>query len=150
MDLYIVRHGDALASSPDAARPLSDMGRAEVHAVAQLLFARGVSVRQIRHSGRVRAKETAEIFASLLEPAAGVIPTEGIHPDDPVDPFSMSLFGERESLMLVGHLPFVARLVGALTSGNSARTPVSFPTATVACLRGEDDRWELAWTEVAP
>jgi phosphohistidine phosphatase len=114
------------------------------------LRARGVSVRQIRHSGYERARDTASLMGTVLDPSAGVIETPGIHPDDPVAPFALTLFGERESLMLVGHLPFVARLVGMLTSGNSTRTPVSFPTATVACLRGEDDRWELAWTERAP
>lgn len=150
MDLYIVRHGDALPGGVDVARPLSDLGRAEVEAVAQILKERGVSVRQIRHSGRERARETASIIGAALEPPAGVIVTPGIHPDDPVDPFGLSLFGERESLMLVGHLPFVARLVGLLVTGNSTRTPVSFPTATVACLRGEDDNWELVWTEHAP
>lgn len=147
MELYIVRHGDALPGAVDATRPLSDVGRSEVEAVAQALKRRGVSVRQIRHSGRERARQTAVILGSVLEPTAGVIVTEGIHPDDPVDPFATTLFGERESLMLVGHLPFVARLVGALVAGNSARNPVSFPTATVACLRGEDDQWKLVWTE---
>ncbi|MBC8340191.1 MAG: phosphohistidine phosphatase SixA [Proteobacteria bacterium] len=150
MDLYIVRHGEALSGPVDAARQLSDHGRREVNAVAEVLRARGVSVRQIRHSGYERARDTASLIGTVLDPPAGVIETPGIHPDDPVAPFALTLFGERESLMLVGHLPFVARLVGMLTSGNSTRTPVSFPTATVACLQGEDDRWELAWTERAP
>lgn len=147
MDLYVVRHGEALAGTDDASRKLSDRGRVEVEGVAAAASRRGAAIRQIRHSGRERARETAEIIASVLEPPAGLIAIPGIHPDDPVEPLALSLFGERESLMLVGHLPFVARLVGLLTSGNVDRQPVSFPTATVACLRGEDDRWELLWTE---
>lgn len=147
MDLYIVRHGEALSGANDAARLLSDRGRAEVERVAAAVSRRGTRVRQIRHSGRERARETAEIIGSVLEPPAGVVTTPGIHPDDPVEPVARWLFAERESLMLVGHLPFVARLVRLLTAGNSDRQPVSFPTATVACLRGEDDRWELVWTE---
>lgn len=147
MDLYIVRHGEALAGTNDAGRPLSDRGRTEVEEVAMAANRRGACVRQIRHSGRERARETAEIIGSVLAPPAGVIPTPGLHPDDPVEPVALSLFGERESLMLVGHLPFVARLVGLLTAGKADRQPVSFPTAAVACLRGQDDRWELIWTE---
>jgi len=150
MDLYIVRHGEALPAASDAARQLSDHGRAEVEAVANAIHKRGASVRQIRHSGRVRAQETAEIIGGVLLPPAGVIETPGIHPDDPIEPFAFSLFGERESLMMVGHLPFVARLVGFLTSGNTDRSPARFPTATVTYLQGEDDHWDLVWTEHAP
>ncbi len=147
MELLIVRHGEAGSAFNDAARTLTDAGRADVAGVADALAARDVHVRQIRHSGRVRARETAEILAARLEPAAGVIETPGLHPEDPVEPMAMSLFGECDSLMLVGHLPFVAHLVGRLTQGDARRTPVNFPTATVACLQGEDDRWELAWVE---
>ncbi len=147
MDLYIVRHGEALPGANDAARTLSDWGRSEVEKVALAASRRGVVVHQVRHSGRERARETAEILGAILEPTGGVVATPGIHPDDPVEPVAFSLFEQREPLMLVGHLPFVARLVGLLTSGNPSRSPVSFPTATIACLRGEDDRWELAWTE---
>lgn len=147
MNLYIVRHGEAQPGNNDAARMLTDRGRADVERVAAAASRRGAAVRQIRHSGRERAKETAEIFAEVLDPPAGVIATLGIHPEDPVDPIALSLFGERDSLMLVGHLPFVARLVGLLTAGDAKRAPVKFPTSTIACLRGEEDRWELAWTE---
>jgi len=147
MDLYIVRHGEAGNAPTDSARLLTDRGRMNVEQVAVALASRGVTVRQIRHSGRERARETAEILAARLEPAAGVIETSDIHPEDPVEPIAMSLFGERESLMLVGHLPFVARLVGLLVTGDANRAPVHFPTSTVACLRGEDDHWEVAWTE---
>ncbi|MFT5442228.1 MAG: phosphohistidine phosphatase [Myxococcota bacterium] len=147
MELYIVRHGDALATSPDAARTLSSVGRVEVQTIARAMSTRGVRVRQIRHSGRVRARETAELLGAALEPPAGVIQIDGLHPEDPIEPVANSLFGERESLMLVGHLPFVGRLVGLLTTGDAHRSPISFPTATVACLQGEDDQWELAWVE---
>ena len=147
MDLYIVRHGEAEPGTNDAARLLTDRGRKEVAEIAQAMSRRGASIRQIRHSGRARARETAEIIGSFLEPPAGVVPTAGIHPDDPVEPIALSLFGERESLMLVGHLPFVARMVAHLTAGSADRRPMSFPTASVACLRGEDDHWELVWME---
>jgi phosphohistidine phosphatase len=147
MDLFIVRHGEAAPGAPDAARVLTERGRIEVNEMAQLLSRRDAFVRQIRHSGRVRACETAEIIGSILEPPAGVVSTSGIHPDDPVEPIARSLFGERESLMLVGHLPFVARLVAQLTAGSADRAPLRFPTAAVVCLRGEDDQWQQVWTE---
>ena len=147
MNLYIVRHGEAEAGNNDVSRMLTDRGRIEVGSVAAAMSQRGAVVSQIRHSGRARAQETAEIFAGVLTPSAGVIATPGIHPEDPVDPIALSLYGERDSFMLVGHLPFVARLVGLLTVGDANRAPVNFPTATIACLQGEDSQWELVWTE---
>jgi phosphohistidine phosphatase len=147
MDLFIVRHGEAGPAANDAARMLTDRGRAEVAGIAARLSQRGAFVRQIRHSDLERARETAEIIGAVLAPPAGVVATTGIHPDDPVEPVALSLFGERESLMLVGHLPFVARLVAQLTAGSAGRHSMSFPTATVACLSGEDDRWKVLWTE---
>ena len=92
MDLYIVRHGEAEPGTNDAARLLTDRGRQEVAEIAQAMSRRGASIRQIRHSGRARARETAEIIGSFLEPPAGVVPTAGIHPDDPVEPIALSLF----------------------------------------------------------
>lgn len=147
MELFIVRHGEAGAARSDAARTLTEAGRDDVARVAVALAARDAAPRQIRHSGLVRARETAEILAEQLSPPAGVIETPGLYPEDPVEPIAMSLFGERESLMWVGHLPFVAHLVGRLTQGDERHTTVMFSTATVACLHGEDDRWELAWIE---
>ena len=147
MELFIVRHGEAGEAFSDAERTLTQRGREEVSAVTAALAARGVQPRQIRHSGRVRARETAEILAAGLQSPAGLIESPGLHPADPVEPVAMSLFGEREALMVVGHLPFVGELVGRLTRGDPRHTPVSFSTATVACLEGEDDRWELQWIE---
>jgi phosphohistidine phosphatase len=145
VDLFIVRHGEAGPAVSDASRELTEAGGREVEQIASAVGKRGVEVAQIRHSGRVRARQTAQILADVLKPPQGLAEMPGLHPDDPVEPLAQSLFGERDSLMLVGHLPFVARLTGLLVHGDEERAPVQFPTAAVACLRGEDDRWELSW-----
>ena len=145
MELFIVRHGEAGAAATDAARELTAQGIREVQEVALCARERGVKIAEIRHSGRIRAEQTARLLADTLDPVGGLISTPGLHPDDPVEPVAQSLFGERSSLMLVGHLPFVGRMCGLLIQGDEERAPVSFPTATLACLSGEDDRWDLSW-----
>ena len=147
MELFIVRHGEAGFAASDAARTLTDHGREQVEGVAEALAARGAQPVQIRHSQLIRARETAEILAARLEPPMGLVESPGLRPEDPVEPIAMSLFGGREPLMLVGHLPFVAHLVGRLTEGDERHTPVVFPTSTCAGLEGEDDSWELRFIE---
>ena len=62
---YLVRHGAAAAGPDDRARPLTPEGRREIEVTAGALAARGVEVAEIRHSGLVRARETAEILSGV-------------------------------------------------------------------------------------
>ena len=66
MRLYLLQHGEALAKEIDPERPLSDRGRADVSRLAALLRARGMGVGWIAHSGKARARESAEILAPAL------------------------------------------------------------------------------------
>jgi phosphohistidine phosphatase len=48
--------------------------------------------------------------------------------------------------MLVGHLPFMARLASRLLAGRDDRMSVAFPAGAVACLGYDpDDGWSLEW-----
>ena len=71
LSLYLVQHGEAVAETVDAKRPLSAAGRAVVAQVATWAAQRGVAVDRIRHSGRLRAEQTATIFAEKLRPRQG-------------------------------------------------------------------------------
>ena len=79
---YLVRHGTAAPGPDDRARPLTPVGRAEVAAIAQALRARAVEVFEIRHSGLVRARESADILARVLAPREGVREISGLAPED--------------------------------------------------------------------
>ena len=97
--------------------PLTPAGRAEVEATARALAARGVEVAEIRHSGLVRARETAEILGGVLTPARGIRATTGLAPEDAPDVAAGALERVAAPLMLVGHLPHLARLAAALVGG---------------------------------
>ena len=68
--------------------------------------------------------------------------------DDP------ALWAERlgetdKGVVLVGHLPHLARLTSLLLSSDPERGIVEFSNAGMVCLqRNEDGRWALLWSVV--
>ena len=145
MNLYLVQHGEAEPESIDPARPLSARGRDEVRCVATFAGRLGLPVRQIRHSGKTRAEQTATLFAEALSPREGVVAVSGLAPKDEPRPTADALAREPQPLMLVGHLPFMARLAGLLVGGDVERPPVQFRMGSIVCLTREDERWLVAW-----
>lgn len=144
MQLYLVQHGEAVAESVDASRPLSQSGRAIVERVAVWSAARGVQVDQIRHSGKLRAEQTAAIFARELAPREGVCVHSGLAPNDDVRPLAQDLAAESGSLMLVGHLPFLSRLAGFLVAGTGERPLLQFRNTGLVGLLRDGEQWTVA------
>ena len=97
------------------------------------------------HSGLVRARETAEICGKFLKPPGGVIPVRGLHYADPVDELAHDLRLEIQPVMLVGHNPFMERLVAAMVMCNRELTPVWFATSTTVCLDYIEGSWSVKW-----
>jgi phosphohistidine phosphatase len=113
MAIYLVQHGEALPKEQDPERSLSETGRAETRRIAEVAAGYNVRVNKIEHSGKKRAQQTAEIVGELLKPEQGVTQRDGLAPKDDVQAITGSLVAG-SNLMLVGHLPFVERLVGQL------------------------------------
>lgn len=144
---YLVRHGSARPAAPgaaDAERPLDDRGREEVTRVARHAAALGLRVAEIRHSGFVRARESAEILAAHLHPPRGVREAPGLRPNE--DPRALQAELEAaEPLMLVGHLPHLGRLASLLLVGDPDREILRIRAAAVICLGYAEGRWGLEW-----
>lgn len=138
MSIYLVRHGEAAPDRDDAARPLSPRGRAEVDRVARLAAELGFRPAEIRHSGLLRAAQTAEVLAARLAPARGVHPAPGLCPEDDPEPVAVECERARESLMLVGHMPHLGRLAGRLLTGDPGRQLIRFGTGTIAAIARTD------------
>jgi phosphohistidine phosphatase len=145
VNVYLVQHGEAEAESVDPARPLTERGRHDVRRVAAFAARIGLDVRQIRHSGKTRAEQTATLFGEALSPPDGVVPVSGLGPKDDVRPVAEALAKESQPIMLVGHLPFMARLASLLVGGDPDRPPVQFRMGGVVCLTHDEDRWSVAW-----
>ncbi len=141
--LYLVRHGEATSKERNSERPLTDSGAKEVEQIAAWFTSTKLPVDEIRHSGKLRAQQTAEIFAQHLGLPELPAETQGLNPNDDVQPVADSLSRETKSLMLVGHLPFMGRLVGCLVVGDPEQTVADFDAAGVVVLQRADDRWSI-------
>lgn len=147
MNIYLVRHGKAAKTGymHDEERPLTERGQSDVRMIADQMARAGVEVHQIRHSGLVRARQTAEILGEALTPPGGVIAVAGLTYTDPVEPLAAELHFEPEPVMFVGHNPFMEQLVSLLLTGDRSRTPVWFATSTTMCLSFLDNAWSVRW-----
>ena len=148
MKLYLVQHGEALAKDVDPARPLSEPGRREVQAMAKFLKGAGIRVERVWHSGKRRAEQTAQILAkAVLHGGGGAVETiGGIEPNDPVAGFVSDADVWEQDTLVVGHLPFLSRLVAWLVAEDPERGVVGFLPGSVVCLeRCDVERWILLW-----
>lgn len=149
MYLYLVRHGEAKSRDADPARPLSEKGLIDVKKVAREASGRRVTVINIYHSGKMRAKQTAELFAEEVKPSQGVLEKDGLNPDDDPAIWEDRLSDTRTNVMLVGHLPHVERLASRLLPGERY-SGGSFDPGKIVCLeRDINGRWSLIW-EISP
>jgi phosphohistidine phosphatase len=62
MKLYLAQHGDSLPEQVNPERPLSERGREDVRRLAEFLGGTGIQVRRVYHSGKLRARQTAELL----------------------------------------------------------------------------------------
>ena len=146
MRLYLVQHGEARREEEDPSRPLTEGGRIEVERVAEFLARAGVKVDRILHSGRLRAAQTAEILARHLRPSKGVEGAEGLDPLADPSIWAGRLREVDEDLMIVGHLPHLAKLASLLTFGNPEPQIIEFRYGGVECLeRKASGSWSILW-----
>jgi len=147
MSLLLVQHGKSLPKEADPEQGLSDEGRSKTGEIAFAARERGIRISRILQSGKKRAAETAEIFASALQPAGGVQKGDGLNPLDDVASFAEKI-DATEDLMLVGHLPFMERLASFLITGSADKPVIRFQNSGIVCLEKETDagHWTIRWT----
>ncbi|HSB06334.1 MAG TPA: phosphohistidine phosphatase SixA [Thermodesulfobacteriota bacterium] len=144
MKLYLVQHGEAKSEAEDPQRSLTERGIEEVRNVAGLARRMGLHPLKIYHSGKQRAKQTAEIFAGSLEKPSEA--TQGLNPNENVWIWADRISTEKEDLMIVGHLPFLEKLASLLITGDEGVRPVIFRNGAVVCLGQKEDRkWGVRW-----
>lgn len=145
MTIYLVQHGHCFAKEIDPNRGLSPEGKAAITQVGHTVANAGITVPTIYHSGKLRALQTAEIFAECfqtrnIENITGISPLDNVM--DFADHFQLS-----EKVMIVGHLPFMERLTSYLITGNQERTIVKFQNAGIVCLeQDKTQNWYVKWT----
>jgi phosphohistidine phosphatase len=145
MFLYLVHHGDAVGPDVDPLRPLSSQGRAEVDRIAAQAAGLGAKPAVVWHSGKLRAKQTAEAFWRACNALAELSATRDLQPDDPPQWMRDRLRAEPRDILIAGHFPYLPRLLALLVSGGEAG--VSFPEHGIVALETLDEgqTWQERW-----
>ena len=144
MRLYLVQHGDAVPKDLDPDRPLSEQGRSDIHRLTEWLSSHHVQLSQIQHSGKTRARETAEILKPLLKTPGQINEGQGLAPNDSPEAFLRQLSDSQIDTLVASHMPFVARTVSQALTGDPDRQLVDFLPGTVAGIeRLEGATWQL-------
>ena len=144
MQLFLVHHGDAVGPEIDPRRPLSDRGRSDVARLAQEAASRGVKPALVWHSGKLRARQTAEAFWKACNALAEFSATRDLQPDDPPEWIRDRLRGESRDILIAGHFPYMPRLLSLLIS--AAPGTHSFPPHGLVALATEAEHgWKEMW-----
>ncbi|HXH06163.1 MAG TPA: histidine phosphatase family protein [Vicinamibacterales bacterium] len=141
MRLYLVHHAEALPPEIDPQRPLSPSGLAHADRLARAAAARGVRPEIIWHSGKLRARQTAEAFLRHCNPLAAMSAQRGLQPDDAPKLFCELLAAAgTDELLAAGHFPHLERLRASLDPSGSP-----FPAHGLVALDGEGTSWRELW-----
>ncbi len=140
--VYLVHHADAVSPDVDAQRPLSERGRMHAERLAGEAAARGVKPEVVWHSGKLRARQTAEAMWRACNALAEFSATRGLQPNDAPEFVRDQVAGETRDVMLVGHMPNLER-VHALLLQRDDRVP--FPLHGLVALEFDEREWREVW-----
>ena len=140
--VYLVHHADAVSPDVDAQRPLSERGRMHAERLAADAARYGVKPEVVWHSGKLRARQTAEAMWRACNPLAEFSAARGLQPNDAPEFVRDQLTGEMRDVMLVGHMPNLERVHGLLLWRDD-RQP--FPLHGLVALEFDGRAWEERW-----
>ena len=130
--LYVVRHGDAVFSSIDEQRELSEFGRKQISLLAHSDFS---LIDTVWVSPFIRAQQTFEILYKQSNLQADVVTQPLLQPEANLGLLQDSIYQQSSShLLLVGHNPILSHLVNSL----SAQADYWLNTGQLIKLRGDD------------
>jgi phosphohistidine phosphatase len=125
---------------------LSASGLVEVARLADEVAARGVKPAVVWHSGKLRARQTAEAFWRACNALAEFSATRDLQPDDTPEWMRDRLRGETRDILIAGHFYHLPRLLALLLNEAEGGAP-RFPLHGVVALVSEDEgeTWTESW-----
>ena len=146
MKLYLVQHGEASVEEVDGERYLSEQGKVDIGRLAALLKQAGIQVSRVIHSGKLRARQTAELLVQAIAPDVELEASGLINPNDNPGAFDWQSESWDKDTLVVGHLPFMARLVSHMLVEDENRIKIAFQPGAIICLELYDDvHWQINW-----
>ena len=148
MKLYLAQHALAKISEEDPRRPVSEIGMADLLKMTYCVNSHiDFSVNAIYHSGKLRARQTAECFAEYIHPPGGIKESDGLDPNENPQIWATRLKQIKENILLVGHLPHLSRLASLLLINDPDKEVLRFYNAGIVCLQSDYGKgWSLEWT----
>ena len=142
MHLLLVRHGDAVSSAENGDKLLSPLGHSEILKTARMASQTiDFRLQNIYHSGKIRARQTAEILSEIIKSENKLKQASGLGPLDSLSIWANRLKTLDVNIALVGHLPYMAEMTSYLTK---KAHDVQFYTATIVHLtRNSDKIWKM-------
>jgi phosphohistidine phosphatase len=128
-ELYLIRHGIAEergdAWPDDSKRPLTAEGTSRLRKSARGLVRLGVAFDVILTSPLVRARQTADVVASVYDPRPHIVTAEALAPGGAFQALLAELEKQarRTRLALVGHEPGIGELAARFAG---SRHPLEF------------------------
>ncbi len=146
MKLYLVQHAEAKKEEEDLARPLSEKGWKDIDKILNFLKGKGIEVSKIYHSGKLRAKQTAEKLGEVINSSDGIIETDGLSPLDDPEIWVGRLEEEENDIVIIGHLPHLSKLSSLLLIGDASREVIRFKMGGVICMKkNQESKWSIQW-----
>ena len=114
MLLYLVQHAEAMSEEEDPSRGLSEEGINNINKTA--VFAGGLNIEALNivHSGKKRALQTAEVLADQISSVVALQESDGLAPKDDPGIWTGRIADMDRDVILVGHLPHLAKLSARL------------------------------------
>ena len=140
--VYFAQHGLALDKADDPERPLSQAGIHQSKKIAMALQHSKTPISSLFHSGKLRASQTAEIFAGTIK-LSSTSAVSGLSPNDDVTLLAQNL--NINHALYVGHLPHLEKLVAYLVTGNENANIIKFQNSAVVCLEKSENHYQLKW-----
>lgn len=127
MTLYLLRHAIAVKrGSPgyeqDSQRPLTSKGKRRMRLAAEGMLALGLSFQAILSSPYLRAEQTADIVAEVLQAPVPVDISPALVPHGEPRQLIAELQHHaeaRHNVLLVGHEPYLSQLISTLLTGGT-------------------------------
>jgi len=121
VQLYLVRHAEAVDGEPDELRPLTAEGRRAARTLGERLAAEGVRPDAILTSPLLRARETGAELARLVgvEPE----PDERLAPGATAESVRAAVAEHGETVVVIGHQPDCGKIAAELAGGPEPAFP---------------------------
>ncbi|MBF0368245.1 MAG: phosphohistidine phosphatase SixA [Magnetococcales bacterium] len=146
MKLLLAHHGEAVPKEVDRDRPLTPRGISEIERSGAFLAHGGVRVARICHSGKTRARQTADILARYLSDHQNLEIIPHIRPKDSADYLLYACTSWEKDTLIAGHGPHITRFVSLVLAGAQAPAQILSQPGTILCLeRTEAHPFRLLW-----